>query len=510
MEHYVYVQDVDGNPMMPTKRYGKVRRLLRDGKAIAVQTKPFTIRLTYTPETDVLQEVTVSEDPGRTNIGVSAIREDGKCLFRAKCTTRNKEIPKLMAERRVHRQASRRGERLARKRLAKRLGTTMKSVMERKLPGYGEGVVKVKHIINTEAKFNNRKRPEGWLTPTARQLLETHINLVKLVQRLLPITALAAEQNKFDFVRMENPKVKSWQYQHGPLYGYGTVKKAIIAIQEGKCLLCGEANVEHVHHMLPRSKDGSNTLKNLVGLCTSCHEKVHHDDKVAAKLSKKKQAFNKKYGALSVLNQIIGRFFQWATDTFDDVYAVQGRDTKEFRDDHGLPKDHDIDAYCIGMIPMTGVTVDDDMPPCYEILQFRDHDRARIKAQMYRTYKLDGEVVAKNRRAATEAKIATGGKVIESRQAFPALDDWFDHMVDLYGREEAERMRSRLTVEKSYRRYNNPDRILPGAVFYYKGKRYILQGQLTNGTYYRAIGQGNRNFPARECKIYRGRGVAVA
>ena len=118
MEHYVYVQDVDGNPMMPTKRYGKVRRLLRDGKAIAVQTKPFTIRLTYTPETDVLQEVTVSEDPGRTNIGVSAIREDGKCLFRAKCTTRNKEIPKLMAERRVHRQASRRGERLARKRLA--------------------------------------------------------------------------------------------------------------------------------------------------------------------------------------------------------------------------------------------------------------------------------------------------------------------------------------------------------------------------------------------------------
>ncbi len=26
----VYVQDIDGKPMMPTTRYGKVRRLLKD------------------------------------------------------------------------------------------------------------------------------------------------------------------------------------------------------------------------------------------------------------------------------------------------------------------------------------------------------------------------------------------------------------------------------------------------------------------------------------------------
>ena len=149
---------------------------------MAVNNKPFTIRLKYDSITHETQDVIVGEDPGRSNVGLSAVRNDGTCLMTVKCTTRNKEIPKLMADRAAHRRASRRGERLARKRLAKKLGTTMRAILERKLPGYGDGVVKVKDIINTEARFNNRKRPKGWLTPTARQLLLTHINLLKKIQ----------------------------------------------------------------------------------------------------------------------------------------------------------------------------------------------------------------------------------------------------------------------------------------------------------------------------------------
>lgn len=40
----VYVQDIDGKPMMPTTRHGKVRRLLKDNKAVVVNTCPFTIK----------------------------------------------------------------------------------------------------------------------------------------------------------------------------------------------------------------------------------------------------------------------------------------------------------------------------------------------------------------------------------------------------------------------------------------------------------------------------------
>ena len=124
---YVYVLDMDGKPLMPTCRYGKVRRILKSGQAKVVDTLPFTIRLNYRTA-GILQPVSVGQDPGRTNIGLAATRSDGTELFRAHCETRNKEIPKLMTERLAHRRASRRGERLARKRLAKKLGTTAKKL----------------------------------------------------------------------------------------------------------------------------------------------------------------------------------------------------------------------------------------------------------------------------------------------------------------------------------------------------------------------------------------------
>ena len=43
----VYVLSLDGQPLMPTIRHGKVRRLLRDKKAKVISKCPFTIKLLY-------------------------------------------------------------------------------------------------------------------------------------------------------------------------------------------------------------------------------------------------------------------------------------------------------------------------------------------------------------------------------------------------------------------------------------------------------------------------------
>lgn len=43
----VYVLNVNGQPLMPTSRCGKVKHLLKDGKAKVVRRCPFTIQLTY-------------------------------------------------------------------------------------------------------------------------------------------------------------------------------------------------------------------------------------------------------------------------------------------------------------------------------------------------------------------------------------------------------------------------------------------------------------------------------
>ena len=59
----VYVQDIDGKPMMPTTRHGKVRQLLKDKKAVVINTCPFTIKLMY-KTSDYKQEIVLGVDAG--------------------------------------------------------------------------------------------------------------------------------------------------------------------------------------------------------------------------------------------------------------------------------------------------------------------------------------------------------------------------------------------------------------------------------------------------------------
>ena len=45
-----------------------------------------------------------------------------------------------------------------------------------------------------------------------------------------------------------------------------------------QCLKEGRLTpVEEVHHILPVSKGGRHTQENLMSLCKSCHNKIHHE-----------------------------------------------------------------------------------------------------------------------------------------------------------------------------------------------------------------------------------------
>ena len=120
----------------------------------------------------------------------------------------------------------------------------------------------------------------------------------------------------------------------------------------------------------------------------------------------------------------------------------------------------------------------------------RRHNRANIHHQTERTYRYEGTIIAKNRKKRMDQKT-------------DALEDWFQEMVKQHGRTTANRMLSMVTVQKSTRYYNAKDRIMPGAVFLYGKKRYVMTGQLTGGAYYRAYGQGKKNFPARNVQVVR-------
>lgn len=126
----VYVLNKDGKPLMPTTRCGHVRHLLKEQKARVVTSKPFTIQLLYETD-DVVQPLYLGIDPGRTNIGVAVVRTDGTEVFTAHLETRNKEIPKLMQERKKARRARRtNGRRCRRQRRAKANGTISKKCVK--------------------------------------------------------------------------------------------------------------------------------------------------------------------------------------------------------------------------------------------------------------------------------------------------------------------------------------------------------------------------------------------
>lgn len=481
----VYVLSASGKPLMPTTRCGHVRILLKEKKARVVERNPFTIQLTYETE-EVTQPLYLGIDPGRTNIGTAVVRGDGECVFTAQLTTRNKDVPKLMKARKQYRIAHRRlKRRCKRQRRAKAAGTTSsKGEFQRLLSGCEEPIT-CKGICNKEARFNNRKRPAGWLTPTANHLLQTHVNLVKKLQKFLPITDVVLEVNQFAFMAMDNPHIHRWQYQRGPLFGKGCVEDAVYAEQDGHCLFC-EKGIDHYHHVVPRRKNGSETLENRVGLCEEHHRLVHTEEEWAKKLVAKKTGMNKKYHALSVLNQIIPSLTEQLAELFPQhAFVTTGQDPYRFREDHGIPKDHYLDAYCIAcsVIPKARkVGLPKGKP--YDIRQFRRHDRqACQQANIARRYvDADGKVVATNRHKAMEQK---SDSLAEYRVSHSETDV------------------SQLKVKPHSPQYKDMGRLMPGSIAMHNGNVFVLTSSdgRHNGSVDYYIDEHGEKHSARKSKI---------
>ncbi|MEW6296087.1 MAG: RNA-guided endonuclease IscB [Candidatus Diapherotrites archaeon] len=226
-----YVLNRHGEPLMPCGPR-KARLLLKEGKARVVLRAPFTIQLLH-GSSGYRQPVFGGRDPGLTQ-GVTAVRQDGGLLFQAEAKCRP-DISEKLEERRGYRR-SRRGRKTRYR----------------------------------EPRFDNRARPGGWVPPSIRQLKHEHDKLCSLVESILPITAWAAELNKFDFQKMENPGIQGVQYQNGPRKGYFDVREYVLERDGYACVLCNGTG----NRKLFRLRGKSNRPKNLVTLCGDCHERA--------------------------------------------------------------------------------------------------------------------------------------------------------------------------------------------------------------------------------------------
>lgn len=480
----VYIISKEGKPLMPTTRNSHVRWLLKTKQARVVGLTPFTIQLKYKTENKT-QELIMGIDSGRTNIGISVIKSNGEEVFSAEVESRNKDITKLMTERKEHRMASRRGRRLRRQRRAVKNNTAF-TEKERYLPSY-EKPITLKLIKNKEARFCNRTRPEGWLTPTVRHCVQTHVNLVKKVSRFLPITAISIEVNSFDFQLMNNPHIQKWQYNKGTLFGYKDINDYVSESQNGKCLLC-RGEIAHYHHIVPRSSGGSNSAENIAGLCFNCHSLVHKNEKVKNRLSEIKEGINKKYAGSSVLNAAMPYIIE-ALSSYN-LWLTTGKRTKAFRDKNGITKSHSHDAYCIAsdMLESSVISILDS---CFKIKQYRRHDRAVIhKANFDKKYYLDNKLVAVNRH---KSMCQTANSLAEYKEE---LSQHFD-LSDVV------KIISQLICKPHKPAIKDINRTLPGALIRCNNDIFVLKG--TDGKhnnipdYY--VSENKKKYRYKTCSV---------
>ncbi|MCH4282612.1 MAG: RNA-guided endonuclease IscB [Solobacterium sp.] len=313
----VYVLNQGGQPLMPTTRYGKVRRMLKSGEAKVVKRCPFTIQLMY-GTTSYTQPVTLGVDAGSKHIGISACTEK-KEVYSEKLTPRN-DVVKLLSARREFRRSRRN-----------------------------------RNTRYRAPRFNDRVRSKnkGWLAPSVEVKIQEHITAIKHVCAILPITAVRVETAEFDTQRLRameegRPLPVGTVYQMGEMYDEYNVRQYVLRRDNYTCQCCGCTSTEqkpvkfHVHHIESR-QTGGDSPKNLVTLCLECHKAVHEGTK---KLDGKKRGHSLRDAAfMGIMRKTLVARLREQLDV--PVTETYGFITKLHREQNNIEKSHRADARCI-------------------------------------------------------------------------------------------------------------------------------------------------------------------
>ena len=333
----VYVISIQGKPLMPCKE-AKARKLLKQNRAKIWQYEPFTIQLLFECENQT-QDITLGVDAGSKHIGLSATTPQ-KELYCADIELRN-DIVNLLATRKQYR-------RVRRNRLRYRA-----------------------------PRFNNRvhSKHKGWLAPSVEHKIQCHLQVIKKVHEILPITKIIVETASFDIAKIKNPDISGEEYQEGEQMGFWNVREYVLFRDGHICQCCkGKSKDNHlnIHHIESR-KTGGNAPNNLITLCETCH-KGYHKGTVKLPTNIKRGASFKDAAFMGIMRK---SFYDKLKELYPNISMTFGYITKNARIKNGLPKEHYIDARCISGNPLA-----EPLEYCFYQKKVRCHNRQIHKAKI--------------------------------------------------------------------------------------------------------------------------------
>ncbi len=308
----VYVLNKNGVPLMPTKRHGKVRRMLKNGQAKVIKKCPFTIQLLY-DTTNYTQPVHLGVDAGSKHIGVSTTTEKEE-LYSADVELRN-DITELISTRRENRRSRRNRKTRYRK-----------------------------------ARFHNRKKEDGWLAPSIQQKIQCHLQVVENVHKILPITNIVVETASFDIQEIKNPNIQGEEYQQGEQLGFWNIREYVLFRDNHSCQCCkgkSKDKILNIHHIESR-KTGGDAPNNLITLCETCHSGYYKGTIKLPKTIHRGMSFKD----ASFMGIMRWAFYKELKKKYADVSMTYGYITKSIRIKNKLPKEHYVDARCMSGNPL--------------------------------------------------------------------------------------------------------------------------------------------------------------
>jgi len=310
----VYVLNKWGKPLMPCKPQ-KAKKLLKGKQAYVVRRDPFTIKLKYATH-NYTQPLTVGIDSGSRVVGSAVVDDENKVHYMSEIKIRN-DVSDRMQRRAMYRR-TRRG----------------RKTRYRKC-----------RFLNRRNSIKGDRYP-----PSIRSKFDAHIKEIEFIRKLLPVTKMRIESGQFDPHLMQKPWLKyyPWLYQKGDAVGFVNTSQYVLARDNYKCQHCLGHNRDdklQVHHIVYKSKGGTNKASNLVTLCKTCHGKHHKGMKLHNRIAKAVHSTLKHASHMNVVGGMLKKKYGQSPN----VDFTLGYMTKAIRRAFEFPKKHFIDAICIAM-----------------------------------------------------------------------------------------------------------------------------------------------------------------
>lgn len=216
-----------------------------------------------------------------------------------------------------------------------------------------------------KSRFDNRvhSKPKGWIAPSLKNKADRHVDLVKNICAVAPVTDVYLEVGQFDIQVLKamqegKPIPEGEDYQRGERYGFATLREAAFQRDHYKCQFCGRGAFDkkgkptglklYAHHIYYWRKQHGDRLDEIATCCEYCHTAANHQEGGLL------WGYDKKlvsYAGATFMNTVKNYIRTQLTEDKEfkiPVHTTYGAATKLSREDLGLKKSYVNDAYAMG------------------------------------------------------------------------------------------------------------------------------------------------------------------